>query len=192
MADGQDIDDPKRAAILHAAFEVFLTYGVRRSSMEDIARKAGMSRPALYLHFRNKDDIFRALKTQYYDDAVRDVTVALSQDGPAEEVLRAAFLAQAGEVFEALMNSPHGDEILDQGVAMAGDVSAEGEARLAGVYADWLTRRAAAGRIKLPGAPEVLAEAMILALKGAKAPPYARYLERVSALAGLFGRGLEA
>ncbi len=52
--------DPKAAAILEAAFQTFFQYGVKRATMDDIARAAGMSRPALYLVYRNKADIFRA------------------------------------------------------------------------------------------------------------------------------------
>ena len=55
------LDDGKRGAILKAAFEVFITYGFRKTSMDDIARAAGMSRPGLYQLFANKTDIFRAL-----------------------------------------------------------------------------------------------------------------------------------
>jgi AcrR family transcriptional regulator len=50
----------KRGTILAAAFDVFINYGFRKTSMDDIARAAGMSRPALYQVFRNKTEIFRA------------------------------------------------------------------------------------------------------------------------------------
>jgi AcrR family transcriptional regulator len=65
--------DPRRQAILKAAFDAFCSYGFRRTSMEDIARGANMSRAALYLHYRNKEDIFRSLAQFYYDDAVAQV-----------------------------------------------------------------------------------------------------------------------
>ena len=41
--------------------KVFLTYGYARVTMEDIARAAEISRPALYLLFKNKADIYRAI-----------------------------------------------------------------------------------------------------------------------------------
>ena len=55
----------KKSVILKASFEVFITYGFRKTSMDDIARAAGMSRPALYQSFKNKTDIFRALATHF-------------------------------------------------------------------------------------------------------------------------------
>ena len=50
-----------RARILGAAFTLFGRYGFKRASMEDIASEAGLSRTALYLQFRNKEEIFREL-----------------------------------------------------------------------------------------------------------------------------------
>ena len=41
--------------------KVFLAYGYSRVTMDDIARAAEMSRPALYLLFRNKAEIYRAI-----------------------------------------------------------------------------------------------------------------------------------
>ncbi|TFH86448.1 TetR family transcriptional regulator [Billgrantia azerbaijanica] len=50
-----------REALLDAAEAVFFEKGVARASLEQIARQAGMTRGAVYWHFRNKADLFRAL-----------------------------------------------------------------------------------------------------------------------------------
>ncbi|MCK2183745.1 TetR family transcriptional regulator [Halomonas getboli] len=50
-----------RVALLDAAEEVFFEKGVARTSLEQIARHAGMTRGAVYWHFRNKADLFRAM-----------------------------------------------------------------------------------------------------------------------------------
>ena len=47
----------KRAQILDQAMDLVMRYGYSRVTMDDIARAAGMSRPALYQFFRNKTDI---------------------------------------------------------------------------------------------------------------------------------------
>ena len=68
--------DPRQQAILESAWKAFSAYGFRKTSMDDIARGAGISRPALYLHYRNKEDIFRTLAQYLYEaseQAVRDV-----------------------------------------------------------------------------------------------------------------------
>ena len=115
--------DPRQKTILGAAFEAFRLYGFRRTSMEDIARGAGMSRAALYLHYRNKEDIFRSLAGYYYDAAEQAISAELRDARPVAEALQAAFRAQAGELFEALLTSPHGDELLDTKYATAADVA---------------------------------------------------------------------
>jgi AcrR family transcriptional regulator len=51
----------RREQIVGAAVAVFSRYGYRRTSMELLAEAAGVSRPALYQHFRNKKDVLRGV-----------------------------------------------------------------------------------------------------------------------------------
>ena len=53
--------DATRAAILDAAEQVFLERGVSRSSLEHIAQRAGVTRGAIYWHFKDKNDLFAAM-----------------------------------------------------------------------------------------------------------------------------------
>ena len=53
--------DEREARILDAAFAKFSAYGFARTSMGDIAESAGMSRPALYQYFANKEEILTAV-----------------------------------------------------------------------------------------------------------------------------------
>jgi len=50
-----------REALLDAAEITFLERGVSRTSLEQIARQAGMTRGAVYWHFKNKSDLFHAM-----------------------------------------------------------------------------------------------------------------------------------
>lgn len=50
-----------RTQILDAAETVFMERGVSGASLEEIARAAGVTRGAVYWHFRNKIDLFQAL-----------------------------------------------------------------------------------------------------------------------------------
>lgn len=47
-----------RARVLHEARQFFLTRGYAEVSMQQIADAAGMTKAALYYHFRDKDDLF--------------------------------------------------------------------------------------------------------------------------------------
>src|SRR5690606_6298399 len=53
-----------RAAILSAAEHLFLERGVAHTSLEHIARAAGVTRGAVYWHFQNKADLFNAMLNQ--------------------------------------------------------------------------------------------------------------------------------
>ena len=53
--------DKTRRAILEASFEVFVQKGFARATLEDVARKAGVTRGAVYWHFRDKTALFSAL-----------------------------------------------------------------------------------------------------------------------------------
>src|SRR5246127_152434 len=50
---------PQREAILMAAIATFLRYGFKKTSMDDVAQAAGVSRQGLYLYFETKDVLFR-------------------------------------------------------------------------------------------------------------------------------------
>jgi TetR/AcrR family acrAB operon transcriptional repressor len=50
-----------RAALLDAAEKVFRQHGVTRATLGAVASAAGVTRGALYWHFRDKDELFAAL-----------------------------------------------------------------------------------------------------------------------------------
>ena len=165
---------------------------MRGATIDQIARGAGMSRAALYLHYRNKEDIFRRLAQVYYDEAADAVAAALAQPGSVAEQVAAAFAVQGGALIEAMLTSPHGMELIDSSKATAADIAVEGEARLTAIYADWLTRQAAEGRIGFDGSAGEVAATMTAVLKGIKTTveDYATYAVRVRQIAALIGAGL--
>jgi AcrR family transcriptional regulator len=85
------VADPRAWSVMEAAYEVFLQYGVRRASMQDIADRAGMSRAALYLHYKNKADIFEALMGAYFARPLRRWQRRLAAHDDPSDALAAAF-----------------------------------------------------------------------------------------------------
>lgn len=69
-----------REGILDAAEQAFLERGVSRSSLEHVAQRAGVTRGAIYWHFKDKSDLFSAML-----DRVRlpmaDLAEAYRRDG---------------------------------------------------------------------------------------------------------------
>lgn len=54
---GRPKSESKRRAIVEAAKQLFLAGGYERTSLENIAAAANVSKPTLYVHFRDKDDL---------------------------------------------------------------------------------------------------------------------------------------
>ena len=72
-----------RQHLLDAALEVFWRDGVTRASLQAIAQEAGVTRGALYWHFKNKEYLFETLFEQQYADffaAFNDQTLRDNQD----------------------------------------------------------------------------------------------------------------
>jgi AcrR family transcriptional regulator len=53
--------EDKKYQIIQASLEVFGSYGYKKTSMQDIADALGISRPALYQYYKNKEAVFLAL-----------------------------------------------------------------------------------------------------------------------------------
>ena len=53
--------EARRVVIQDAALRVFGQYGYRRTSMDDIAREAGIAKGTIYLSFASKEEVFQAL-----------------------------------------------------------------------------------------------------------------------------------
>jgi AcrR family transcriptional regulator len=60
-ADSANEEEQITARLLDAAFEEFSAYGLRRTSMENVAERAGLARSTLYRRFSNKRDLARAV-----------------------------------------------------------------------------------------------------------------------------------
>lgn len=176
--------------ILSAAFEAFATYGFRKTSMDDIARLAGMSRSALYLSYANKEDILQSLARTLLARTLAEVKAVLEADaGTTEEVLAAAFIAKDGEIMEAVLNTPHAREVVETGFTATTRIVAEAEASMRDLLATWLARRSVPAEL---GTPQDIATSIVSALHGLKAtsPDFASYREGQHRLARIFALAL--
>jgi AcrR family transcriptional regulator len=77
--------------ILETAMKVFARHGFKKTSMEDIAQAAQISRQGIYLHFKNKEDIFKASLLKMMNDSLAAATTALNdKDSPLQDKLLSA------------------------------------------------------------------------------------------------------
>lgn len=163
--------DPKRVRILDGAMKVFLAYGFSRTTMDDIARAADMSRPALYLLFKNKTDIFRAIAMMILSRSVEAAKTALAGEGAfTEHMMRAidkAFISMMG----AVVASPHGAELLDMKSSL-GDLVGCWRGGLGQHISAAIEREAARNGVDLAArglSAQLLADMLLDGLEGMKA-----------------------
>ena len=67
----------RRAQLLDSALEVFVAQGYHAAAMDDIADRAGVSKPVLYQHFPGKLDLYLALLDASCDQIIANTRVAL-------------------------------------------------------------------------------------------------------------------
>jgi AcrR family transcriptional regulator len=80
--------DDKRPRILEAARKRFRYYGVRKTTMHEIARDAGVAVGTLYLYFKDKDDLLVACTDEYVTRHRRQAEAILASDASAADKLR--------------------------------------------------------------------------------------------------------
>ena len=83
----------RREQLLEAASDVFVDRGFHAAGMDEIADRAGVSKPVLYQHFSSKQDLFLAVLAQHVDVLVSGVRQALRTTTDNRQRLRAAVQA---------------------------------------------------------------------------------------------------
>ncbi|MGV9388197.1 TetR/AcrR family transcriptional regulator [Streptomyces olivaceus] len=90
-------DPDRRTMVLDSAMVTFARFGYRKTSMEEVARAAHISRPGLYFLFSSKETLFRAAATQALERDIATVERVLADPGrPLPERLVEAFDQWAG------------------------------------------------------------------------------------------------
>jgi AcrR family transcriptional regulator len=88
----QPVGDKKartRAQILQAALACFADKGYHQTSMDDIVAKSGLSKGALYWHFKSKQELFLSLIETYMSAYGEEASHAWSDEMPAADKIQA-------------------------------------------------------------------------------------------------------
>lgn len=79
----------RRAQLLDVALNVFVEQGYHSASMDEIAERAGVSKPVLYQHFPGKLELYTALVTTAVDTVLEGVREALASTQDNSERVQA-------------------------------------------------------------------------------------------------------
>ena len=99
--------------ILDAATALFFRYGVKRTSMNDIAQEAGISRQTLYNAYRNKDEVLCALIRHFGEAAHLEIEAGLAERETLGAQLDLVFDRIVLAAYDLVMSSPNAADILD-------------------------------------------------------------------------------
>lgn len=166
--------DEKKQHIMTAASEVFTRYGFKKASMQDIADAAMMSRAALYLHFKNKDDLFRSLMTWHHGEALTAAEAAFSSNGPFVPRMENALTDFTMTIMTPVKASPHGLELFEANLLLASDINAATSLRLRELIENAVKAAASRNEISLSAtglSAEALADLLYVCLDGIKKAP---------------------
>jgi len=123
-----------RARILDAAMLLFRRHGFRRSSIEQAAEAAGLTRQALYHHFKSKEALFRAVIEQLHENAlaaeIAAANAAEKAGGSLADILIAEVTGRLRQVIASFEGSPHIEELFSEHLVQARDLYQ----RYAGLY----------------------------------------------------------
>lgn len=165
------LTDAKTDRILDAALPVFCQYGYRKTSMQDIATAASISRAALYLKFSSKDNVFRAGSIRAHQQSMAAVDAALVAPAGTFERIHAALQAFSSGLMAEIAASPRGSELFDASIELVGDVVQQAREDLTARLANTLREAESTGEISLSLAdttPEHVATLLLATLDGLK------------------------
>lgn len=191
-------DKPRR--VLEAAQRLFSRYGFRRTSVDDIAREAGIAKGTVYLAFPGKEALFCAVAAHLFEEVLGRAREAAAGAGSLESRVLAVLDAKYRTFFEVVHASPHAAELLDSTNALGADLYAKAEREFHRLLAALLAEGQRTRELDLRAASLSAADAAWLLMRGAKgcaapdssgAPPaLAAYKRRLSEMTRILLRGM--
>jgi AcrR family transcriptional regulator len=153
---------------------VFGRHGFRRSSIEQAAEEAGLTRQALYHHFASKEALFRAVIERLYEQGLEaEIAAAKAAEEAGLEladILVAEIGARMQSLFASLKGSPHIEELFSEHLMQARDLYQSYSTRFADEIAATIARACRKRKLTLSSGITVreLARCVEMAIHGTK------------------------
>ncbi|HWU89405.1 MAG TPA: TetR/AcrR family transcriptional regulator [Kofleriaceae bacterium] len=153
MTSNVQRDAERRREILDAALACFVQFGYAKTSLDDIARRANLSRPLLYRKYKNKEDIYGAVYDDVFETRYPIAEQVLAGRGSRKARLYRIYEVLCVETWALVRDAPMAQEFYDACLQVSPEIHAKHERKLLE-----LTR-------KVLGSRE-LAEVLMLAVDG--------------------------
>ena len=113
------LDNEKRTRILHAAQSLFIRYGVKRTSIDEVARAADIAKGTLYLYYDSKEMLFAEVAKNICADILAEANKAAAMPVPLAERLVGILDSEIGVLHRLVEHSPHVRELTETKEALA-------------------------------------------------------------------------
>jgi AcrR family transcriptional regulator len=143
----------RRKEILRSAQWCFLHFGFGKTSLEDIAKRARISRPLLYRQFKNKDEIFAEVLVDGFEKRFPIAEAALATHGTKAQRLARELEILLLEPWAEMAGAPMAAEFFEACTAVAPELEATQRKRVLKVVQSIIGKKE-------------LAEVFLLALDG--------------------------
>jgi AcrR family transcriptional regulator len=147
-----DATESRHEALLEAAVGVFARYGFRKTSMDEVARAAGVSRQGLYLQFTDKEALFRKAVEYKLTRQLRTAIVALSSERDDLETRLVAACDEWAGRYVGMMGADAAD-LMCASTSLAGATLAHYEAQFEKALAHAIGASPLAGFCAASGSP---------------------------------------
>jgi AcrR family transcriptional regulator len=124
--DGND----KSVRILDSALALFVRYGIKRTSVDDVVREAQVAKGTFYLYYPSKEALFTAVAERFCGQTLMRCHEALGSAGTLSERVLRYLDARVGAPHRMVCESPHIAELKDARMAAAAEVCDEFDRRL--------------------------------------------------------------
>ena len=91
--------EQKKSRIMEAALQVFVKHGFSNARMDDIVEKSGMSKGAIYYHYKSKKDLFLELIDHWETHTFPEFYTKSEPERTASDTLR-GFALEVADIFE--------------------------------------------------------------------------------------------
>lgn len=193
MAEPAPESRTKADAILSAAQRLFTQFGFRRTSIDDIAREAGIAKGTVYLYFDGKEAVFRAMQARNLAEVEVACDAAEAAGGSFGDRLRWVLEALYAGIYDRYGQSEHLVELNSTRLAVGPDIAGQVDRTYTGRLVGFLEGAERAGEASLVASgldAAAIAATLMAAAKGAKqsesGPPdpatYRASLARIAAL----------
>jgi len=179
--------------MLDVAIGVFLRYGFKKTSMDDVAGAVGLSRQGLYLHFKTKDHLFQAALEHLISRSLAEArAIATNQEMSVEERILAVFAALHRDTLETASRA-NASELVEQSRSKGANLMKELEKGFVGIVTELLTQSGIASRWRHAGiTANQLARHLFATASGIKASAdsLAAYRAQMKIAIRIIGKGV--